>query len=42
LGNASCVFEKTFYGDFKEATLEKDDPVTLENVPPAAFDLAMK
>jgi len=42
LGTASCVFQKMFYGDFKEATLGKDELISLKNVPPAAFDLAMR
>jgi len=42
LGTASYVFERMFFGDFKEAPLGKDEPATLKNVPPATFDLAMR
>jgi len=42
LGAASCVFETMLFGNFREATLGKDEPITLENVTPAAFVLAMR
>jgi len=42
LASASSFFHKMFDGAFKEATFGKDEPITLENVTPAAFDLAMR
>jgi len=31
-----------FTSNFKEGTLDKDDPIELNGVSPAAFDIAMR
>jgi len=40
LGTASSVFQTMLFDDSK--ALGKDDQIPIENVSPAAFDLAMK
>ncbi|XP_059487056.1 uncharacterized protein LOC132203357 [Neocloeon triangulifer] len=42
LAKASQVFAALLFGHFKESSKEKDDPITIQDVSPTTFDLAMK
>jgi hypothetical protein len=39
---ASVVFEKMFFGHFKEAKMGPGEPILLERVDPAVFDCTMR
>jgi hypothetical protein len=39
---ASVVFEKMFFGHFKESKMGPDDPISLERVDPQVFDCTMR
>jgi hypothetical protein len=42
LSMASDVFQKMFYGSFKEAKMGPDEPILLKNVDPLVFECAMR
>lgn len=42
LSIASVVFEKIFYGDFKEAKMSREEPIRLDKFDPDVFECAMR
>jgi BTB/POZ domain len=42
LSMTSVVFEKMFFGHFKEVKMGPDEPILLERVDPEVFDCTMR